>query len=117
MPEQKGRKRRMERERTRARHRASAPPRPRAERPLPEEKAEPPFTTRPALRWRYLGFIFGVVTLFLGVLTVAQGTASSGIEALFLLVTGAFLVALALVLGALSVVPDRVRAMFVRHDD
>jgi hypothetical protein len=113
MPERRGRKRKPERRRTHPRSPDDAP-RPRAERPQPDAGPEPPYTTRPALRWRYAGFFLGVITLFFGVLTVAQGTASSGANALLLLVAGAFLVALALVLGALSVVPDRMRALFVR---
>jgi drug/metabolite transporter (DMT)-like permease len=114
MPERKGRKRRSRERRRPAGPRPEAlpseggarPPAPRAGR------AEP---SRPALRVRYAGFLLGVLTMFIGALTVAQGIASSGANAVVLLGVGAFLVALAVVLGALSVAPDRVRALFERR--
>jgi hypothetical protein len=114
MPERKGRKRRMERQRTRPRDREGAPPPRTPQAPGEAPSREPEFTTRPALRWRYAGFFLGVMTMFFGVLTVAQGVSSGGVNAGFLLVAGSFLVALAVVLGALAIAPDRVRALFVR---
>ncbi|HYM15953.1 MAG TPA: hypothetical protein VEZ14_10370 [Dehalococcoidia bacterium] len=113
MPERKGRKRRAERPRTHGRGREIGS---RAPRPEREPPTAPAYTTRPALRWRYAGFLLGALTMFFAVLTVAQGVSSSGANALFLLAVGSFLVALAVVLAALSLVPDRVRALFVRGD-
>lgn len=112
MPERKGRKRRP-RERRPTGPRPEAPPSEDG-RQAPPPRAERREPSRPALRVRYAGFFLGVLTMFVGVLTVAQGVASSGANAVLLLVIGAFLVALALALGALSLVPDRVRALFER---
>jgi hypothetical protein len=70
---------------------------------------------RSSLRARYAGFALAVLTMFLGVLTAAEGVSRSLANGIVLLLVGALLVALALALGALSLIPDRVRRLF-EHD-
>jgi len=115
MPERKGRKRRpRERRRSHDQARDESAVAGNGHRPAATPSRARSEPSRPALRVRYAGFFLGVLTMFVGVLTVAQGVVSSGANAALLLVIGAFLVALALALGALSLVPDRVRALFER---
>jgi len=114
MPERKGRKRRP-REHRRHRGESAEPPERREPAPsAPKGRAAHGEPSRPALWVRYAGLLLGVITMYLGVLTVAQGIGSSGFNAVVLIVVGALLAALALALGALSLVPDRVRRLFER---
>ena len=111
MPAKKGRKRRA-RDR---RHGEPGEPRAADAEPTPPPRSA---TSRPAapadlpkLRVRMAGFVLAVITMFFGVLNVKSGLDEGSIP---ILVTGALLVALSLVLGVLSLVPERVRALLTR---
>ncbi len=109
MPPKKGRKRRV-RDR---RHDEPGEARPVAA-PPPARHEEPPRSTPsdlPKLRVRMAGFVLGVITMFFGVLNVKSGLDEGSVP---VLVTGVLLIALAVVLGVLSLVPERVRALLTR---
>lgn len=111
MPPKKGRKRRA-RDR---RHDEPGEPRAvdvEAASPSHEEMQRPaPPSDLPKLRVRMIGFVLGVITMFFGVLNVKAGLDEGSIP---ILVTGVLLIALSLVLGVLSLVPERVRALLSR---
>ncbi len=116
MPEKRGRKRRQ-RER---RHgepgesRTMAPPTP-SPPPNGARPRPPASEDLPKLRVRFAGFVLALLTLFIGILTAAQGIIGGGSTgAILTFVTGAALVVLAIVIGALTLVPERVRALFDR---
>ncbi len=109
MPPKKGRKRRV-RER---RHGEPDDARPAVAPPAPREEAAPRSTPSdlPKLRARMAGFVLGLITMFFGVLNVTSGLDAGSVP---VLVTGVLLIALAVVLGVLSLVPERVRALLSR---
>ena len=111
MPPKKGRKRR-----TRDR-RQGDPGEARAANtsPAADQATLPTSSELPKLRVRMAGFVLAVVTLFVGILTAAQGV-SGGMSAnsAILIATGGLLIALAIVIGALTLVPDRVRKLLAR---
>jgi len=107
MPERRGRRRRG---RDRARPRpAQALPGPATAR----ERAAPDAAdaSLPSLRLRYAAFVLAVVTLFLGIVTAVSAITgdAGGVDALARVGTGAALLVLALVIGALSLAPGRIR--------
>ena len=110
MPPKKGRKRRV-RER---RHGDGSEPRSEAA-PSSAPRDEAPRRSTPSdlpkLRVRMAGFVLGVITMFFGVLNVTSGLDAGSLP---VLVTGVLLIALAVVLGVLSLVPERVRALLTR---
>lgn len=109
MPPKKGRKRRV-RER---RHSDGGEARvDDAPWPATREEARRPSTPSdlPKLRVRMAGFVLAVITVFFGILNVAEGLGGS----VPVLVTGLLLIVLALVLGVLSLIPERVRALLTR---
>jgi hypothetical protein len=86
--------------------------------PAPQPGGAPPTTEPlPSLRVRYAGFALALLTMFVGILTVADAFAAgrSGADFVLRLVAGIALIALALIIAALAVVPDRVRALFARR--
>ena len=110
MPPRKGRRRR-------ARDRRRGEPteaQPAAEAPPPAREQAPkraPSSELPKRRVRAIGFIVGVLTLFLGILNVVDGLNSGSVT---YAVTGAIMIVLAIVLGALTLVPERVRDLLIR---
>lgn len=113
MPEPRGRKRRH-----RERHRERGPSVPAASRPRADDAApqraitvEPRMPSRSA---RATGLMIAVVTAFLAVLMVKENF-GSGTESLVRVAAGALLVALAAVVGVLSVFPERVRRIVRRE--
>ena len=116
MPEKKGRKRRQ-RERRHgepSESRTIAPPPP-PRSPGSSAAPRPASEDLPKLRVRFAGFVLALLTLFVGILTAAQGIIGGGSAAsLLTFAAGAGLVALAIVIGALTLVPERVRALFAR---
>lgn len=122
MPERKGRKRRSSRERRRDRDvTAQAPaieaPEPRAATPSVARRAVPSGGPLPSRTARVTGFMLAVVTAFLAVVMVYQAASggSSGIDAALRIAAGGALVALAVVVGLLSLAPGQVRDWFRRR--
>lgn len=123
MPERKGRKRRPNRERRAA---ADFETRPHAGEAFEDGTAVPvrgetrgassPDASIPALRVRYFAFIVAVLTLMLGVLTLAQGiTGTYGTaDAALRIGAGVLLLVVAMVIGVLALVPARVAAWLRR---
>ena len=109
MPAKKGRKRRA-RDR---RHGEPGEARPSAAPSAPRVEAAPRSTPSdlPKLRVRMAGFVLGVITMFFGILNVKSGLDEGSVP---VLVTGVLLIALSIVLGVLSLVPERVRALLSR---
>jgi hypothetical protein len=70
----------------------------------------------PALRARYAGFIVAMLTLMIGTLTLAQGVVGDyGVaDAALRIGAGAVLIVIALVVGALALVPGRIAAWLRR---
>ena len=121
MPERKGRKRKP----SRARRDVSpgAPPESsviRDSTPARERITSPAVTPAessiPALRVRYAAFIVATLTLMIGVLTTVQGLTGdhATLDRTALVATGIALVLLALVIGALALVPERIAAWLRR---
>jgi hypothetical protein len=110
MPPKKGRKRRQ-----RDRHRGeSVEDRPAVET-APAHGEEPDRAARPdlpRLRVRATGFVLGVITMFIGILNVAQAFSGGSVV---VLVTGMVLIAMAIVLGVLSLAPGWVRSLLTRE--
>jgi hypothetical protein len=80
---------------------------------VPSPGAEAPAGPQlPKLRVRMAGFVLGVITLFIGILNVAQAFAGGSA---IILVTGIMLIALALALGVLSLAPGWVRSRLTRE--
>ncbi len=121
MPERKGRKRRPSRERhsfADAASRTSADDAGLAERPAPrnEARAVAADASIPALRVRYFAFIVAVLTLMLGVLTLAQGITGTDrtADAALRIGAGVLLIVVAVVIAVLSLAPARVAAWLRR---
>jgi hypothetical protein len=116
MPEKRGRKRRQ-RER---RHGEPGEARPMAAAASASPQRDPSasrpaFEERPKLRVRMAGFVLALLTLYFGILTAADGIDGGTSAGSFLkIAAGAALVVLALVIGALALFPDRVRALLIR---
>ncbi len=113
MPEPRGRKRRH-----RERHRergpaAAAASRPRADDAAPQRTiaGEPRMPSRSA---RATGLMIAVVTAFLAMLMIKENF-GSGAESLVRVGAAALLVALAVVVGVLSVFPEQVRRIVRRE--
>jgi hypothetical protein len=66
----------------------------------------------PRLRVRATGFVLGVITMFIGILNVAQAFSGGSVV---ILVTGMVLIAMAIVLGVLSLAPGWVRSLLTRE--
>lgn len=118
MPGRKGRKRKPQRAR---RESAGTPPdgavaSAGTRATSSSRNASPPESTIPALRVRYAAFIVAVLTLMIGALTAAQGiTGDHGTpDELALIATGVALIVLALIIGALALVPGRIAAWLRR---
>jgi len=109
MPPKKGRKRRP-RDR---RHGESVEDRPAVEVVLvPGEKPDRAAPSDlPRLRVRATGFVLAVITMFIGILNVAQAFSDGSVV---VLVTGIVLIAMAIVLGVLSLAPGWVRSLLIR---
>ncbi|MDP9235839.1 MAG: hypothetical protein M3P30_00320 [Chloroflexota bacterium] len=120
MPERKGRKHKSQRTR-----RVSGDP------PAPVSSADPRAiegaaiprrtqlasdSTIPALRARYAGFIVALLTLTIGILTIAQGLAGDyGVsDAALRMGAGIALIVVALIIGVLVLVPQRIAAWLRR---
>ena len=121
MPERKGRRRRPQR----TRRVSGDPSEPGADKAAraSERATEPPATVRetnentiPALRARYLGFIVAVLTLTIGVLTLAQGLVGDygAADAALRVGAGGALIIVALVIGVLALIPGRIAAWLRR---
>lgn len=91
-------------------------PKPRAATPAVARGAVPSGGPLPSTTARATGFILAVVTAFLAVVMVyeAASGSSSGIDAALRMAAGGALVALAVVVGVLSVAPAMVRDWFRR---
>ena len=114
MPEKKGRKRRP-RER---RHGEPAVPRTDAS-PAAARNGDTPHPISgelPSLRVRYAGFVLGLLTLFIGIVTFADAFTGGrgGVDFVMRLAAGAALILLALIIAALTLVPERIRAFLRR---
>jgi hypothetical protein len=114
MPERKGRRRKQ----VRARRdddspRVAVQSGPRRTPAPPQTPAE---ASIPALRARYAGFIVAMLTLMIGTLTLAQGIVGDyGVaDAALRIGAGAVLIVIALVVGALALVPGRIAAWLRR---
>ena len=112
MPPKKGRKRRP-----RDRHHTEADePRDSGALEQParqrDETARPPTSALPKLRARIAGFVVGVLTLFIGVLNIAQGFNSGSLT---YTITGVVMVVLAIFLGVLTLVPGRLRDLLIKR--
>jgi len=117
MPERKGRKRKPARVRRDDAMPAAAPP-PTERTPAPSARPQTPAEASiPALRARYAGFIVAVLTLMIGTLTLAQGIVGDyGVaDAALRIGAGAALIVIALVVGALALVPGRIAAWLRRR--
>ncbi len=111
MPPRKGRRRRA-RDRRRG---EPAEAQPQAEAPVSAREPAPrraPSSDLPKLRVRAIGFIIGVLTLFIGILNVVEGVNSGSVT---YAITGVIMVVLAIVLGVLTLVPGRVRDLPTRR--
>ena len=113
MPEKRGRKRRArDRERDRGPRDGDAPA---AVSPAPVETRPPrPKAAAgdvPSNTARASGFAIAVVTVFLAILTFADGASAGGGEAVVRMALGVFLVLLGAVVGVLSLFPAQVRRM------
>ena len=117
MPERKGRRRKQVRtRRDDDSPRVAVQSEPRLATASP---ARPPTETEasiPALRARYAGFIVAMLTLMIGILTLAQGVVGDyGVaDAALRIGAGAVLNVIALVVGALALVPGRIAAWLRR---
>lgn len=117
MPERKGRKRRQVRVRgDDAPHRIAVQGAA-VGTPAPPARAQTSAEDSiPALRARYAGFIVAMLTLMIGILTLAQGVVGDyGVaDAALRIGAGAVLIVIALVVGALALVPGRIAAWLRR---
>lgn len=120
MPERKGRKRKSQRARRISGE--TAPSSAEGDMNTPERAASPPRTPQasdnsiPALRARYAGFIVAVLTLTIGILTLAQGLVGDyGVaDASLRIGAGIALILVALVIGVLALIPGRIAAWLRR---
>lgn len=122
MPERKGRKRKIVRERRRSGGGVDGSetvdaPRPRAAAPSRATRAAANDGPLPSNTARATGLMLAVVTLFLAVLMIYQSISgdASGIDSAARIAGGIALVALAIVVGVLSVAPAMVRDWFQRR--
>ena len=118
MPERKGRKRRAGRERRGSGSVATGEARetPTVRTSTSTGQAKPIGSSIPALRVRYFAFIVAVLTLFLGILTLAQGVLGdyATADAALRIGAGIILIAVALVIGVLALFPARIAARLRR---
>ena len=113
MPEPRGRKRRQ-----RERHHERGPGTPAASRPRTDDPALQRTITAgprmPSRSARATGLMIAVVTAFLAVLMIKENF-GGGAESMVRVAAGALLVALAAVVGVLSVFPEQVRRIVRRE--
>ena len=124
MPERKGRKRRMVRERRRGGAGEGGVAtidgeRPRAAVAATAKRAAATNGPLPSSTARVTGLMLAVVTAFFAALMIFQSVTgdASGIDGAARIVGGVLLVALAIVVGVLSVAPAMVRDWFARRRD
>ncbi len=124
MPERKGRKRRIVRERRRGDGATAGTTtidgeRPRATILASGKRGVPNNGPLPSSTARVTGLMLAVVTAFFAALMIVQSVTgdASGVDGAARIVGGILLVALAIVVGVLSVAPAMVRDWFARRRD